>query len=587
MRWLLLPLALLVVASLAGLTPVAAQDAAGRLVLDDEAGDVAGPVPAAGVGFVDLTRVEVEATDAGLGVWITVASLQQDAVAQLGWELWLALEYDGDRFDVLLEPASTTLQPPDEVDRVLFGSVRATLLRMDDDARMADLTSAEHPATRTFNTTVPWDAITSRTGSNPAPGEPVRLLAGASAWTSLLLGTPHNPFPLGGVDAFVSRDDAAFPDGTFLSRPGAVGDLSLSTPMPIRFSNGEATTFVWPLTLTNRGSTDLTATLTVDSGDLPVLSPPSIQVPAGNATQFNVSVAVPFGHQHGAQHVIAVQAEASATQRVRLQLGIDYPAIAQPAGHHPRLYLHVGQSTLFQVKDIAFGVWMNTLEEEGVADAVIGGDANAVCPRAAPDLSNLLDWGTLWLVDLQPALRMGLAARVDEPATLDVVLDSLAATPAGAVHAQIFVATGPVEPFDLFQGNRTWGTTPLAAATGPGRTAVHVDIPLAAELARVAPNKASNLYLAVLVCPDLPPVAGSALTIVGQFASLLEASPFNLVAGGQLVLPLDEYHDAVPQDLAVDPTSGAAEPDGQARKQSPAPPLLAALALALLLRRRQ
>lgn len=567
-----------------------AQQASNGLTLVDAIGDVVGPVPAAGAGFVDLDTIAIQIDEAGLDVRVTVASLQTDGLAQLRWELWVALEYANERFDVLMEPSSTSAPLPEQVDRVLFGDVRASLVRMADLNRIAMLSSMQDPATRTFNATLPWSALVAANGASPSPGEPIRILAAGSAWTPLVLGAPHNPFPLGNPDGFLTRDDAAFPEGTFLSRPGAVGDLSLGTPLPMRFSNGEATTFVWPMNLTNRGSDALDVALALEAPGFIAALPASVHVAPGASSLFNVSVAVPFSHEHGTQRTFLLTAEASPTQRVRLQLGIDYPAIAQPSGHHSRLFLHVGQSTLLQTTAVPYGLWMNTLEEDGTVGAAIGSQGNGVCPRATPDATNFADWGMQWFVELQPALRMGLAARPQESASLDLELDARAALPAGDLHAQVFVAQSPVDEFELFQGNRTWGTVAVPATTGPERLGIHIDIPLSDDLAGVPPSNAHNLYLAILYCPELPGASSAALTVANQFASIVDAAAVNLVSGAQLLLPLDEYHDPVSTGTMDARPSGDAAQPATPGKASPAPGWafgLVLLALVALTRRRQ
>src|SRR5688500_15226310 len=190
-QWVAVALALAVAVLQA--PPASAQDAAGPegwVAVDDPAGDTQGPTPKEGAGFLDVTRAEAAATEAGLEVRVTVASLQTDPLAITDWELWLAFEYRGARFDAVVLPTTTTVDRPDEADQILFGDIRAFLWDAVDGEQVAPLATAADVPGRTFNATVPWELIVEPGGNSPSSGEAVRIVEGASAWTPILLGTP-------------------------------------------------------------------------------------------------------------------------------------------------------------------------------------------------------------------------------------------------------------------------------------------------------------------------------------------------------------------------------------------------------------
>jgi hypothetical protein len=541
----------LVLASLSAMPLVAAQDLGAGLAVDDPVGDTQGPLPAQGAGHLDIERAEAQAGEDGLAFRVTVASLQTDATALAGWELWLAFEYRETRFDLVVEPTSTTVDRPAEVDRILFGDVDAYLWRMDgeDGIRVADLGSDVDVAARTFNATVPWDLVVEAGGNSPNPGEPVRIVEAASGWIPTLLGTPHNPFIVSGVEPLVTGDVAPFPDGSFLTVPGAIGDLSLATPLATRFSNGEATTLHWPVEVANHGGRDLDVALDFSTPGAEGRAPPGVHLAAGEVRVVNVYATLPFAHQHGSQRSFLLTADSGAGDRATLRLGIDYPAVPQPAGHHPDLYLHGLVESLAGTLPLYGEQWMNTAEEDERSNAGQLGGGEGPCPGAVPHpLGGSLDWGTLWVFDLDPGLRMGLDGRMGETAGLDVTLVGAAAVPAGTMHARLALGGSDfLSDSELFQDNLSViASVAVAAKAGPSSALVHLDIPMPPELDLVPPSRDNNMRLALMFCLDAPEPAGFVVAVGSTLTNFVEAQPYSIATGGHLKLPLDEYHDAIP-----------------------------------------
>jgi hypothetical protein len=547
-------LALAILAASPAAWAQAPADPSAGVAVDDPAGDTHGPLAAEAAGHLDLTRAVALAGQDGLAFRATVASLQADGSAPFGWELWLAFEYRGTRFDLLLQPTATSVDPPDEVDRILFGDASGWLWRWtgpDDGERLAPVDVFVDVSARTFNATVPWEAVIEPGGNSPSPGEPVRILEAGSAWTPLLLGTPHNPFIVSGtgVEGLVSGDRAAFPDGTFLSVAGAVGDLSLATPLATRFSNGEATTLHWPVEVGNRGARDLDVALALDAPGAEGRSPPGVRLGPGETKVVNVYVTLPFAHDHGAVRTFTLTASSGGGDRATLRLGVDYPAIPQPAGHHPDLYLHGHVERIGGTVPLLGRGWMNTAEEDERSNAAqVGGD-QGVCPGSATQpLGGSLDWGTQWTFGLDPGLRMGLDGRLDQTASLDLMLQGKAAVPAGTLHARLVLGHRDYSTdLDLFQGNESLiASAAIPATPGPTAVPVHLDLPMPPELDLVPPSRDNDVRLVLLFCLDAPAPSGFAVAAAATFASLADAQPYSVLTGGHLRLPLEEYHDAIP-----------------------------------------
>ncbi len=515
-------------------------------VVEDPTGDTTGPIPAQALGFVDIVRGEAVVGESDLDVRIAVADLQLDGAGSVGWEMWLSFEYRDAAFDLVLFPISTTSPATPDLERILYGPVEARLYRMGESPQVvATFPFGVDPTSRTFNATLPWSLVDSG-GFAPRPGEPVRLVGFGSEWSGTGLGTAHNPDPLE-LPRPKGGDAAPFPDGTVATLPGAVGDLSLGTPQAVRYSNGEATTLHWPVEVTNHGSRDLDIRLEVTGRDGEARAPPGLRLEAGENRTVNVFATVPFSHQHGASRRFLLTADSSQGDRATLTLAVEYPAIAQPAGHHDTVWLHGAEEPFAGPLALPLDFWMNAAEEDSRGSAArLAGIDFWECPDAGELGPDYLSMGPEWIFRLDPALRIGLDARMGEVSRLDVTLAGEAALPPGTVYARALLV-GPSAPGEEPGfGNFTdpdVAVVPVAASTSP--VGVHLEFPLPASLDLVAPSTTENLGLLVLFCPDLPGPAAFGLTTAAAFGSFFR-SPLFLLAGGRWTLPLDEYHDAIP-----------------------------------------
>lgn len=561
------PALLLAMFLLLGLAPTGSAQPGGLplpppIVLEDPAGDLEGPAPDQGAGFVDVVRAEVTPGLEELGLKVTVADLTADAASGFQLEFWLAFEYRGVPYHFAIL-GQTSAPLPDEVRTTLVGDPYAVLYRMDEDfpPRLHEAPAGLDVAGRTWNATLPWAAIEGG-GYSPQPGEALRLVDVASLWDATLTSSPHQGAPLT-TTGITAADVAAFPEGTFLPVPGAVGDLALTTPLPVRSSNGEATTFHWPVEVINRGGRELDVTFELEADGAEGRVPPGLRLPPAASAVVNVFVTVPFAHQHGTLREFPLTARAGPGDQATLRLGVDYPAVAQPAGHHPDLYVHGAERHLFGAAQlpVPYGAWMNTLEDDEASTAQrIQPDfdncplpPDMPLPPPLPPVPSLGDLGSSWTIPLGPALAMGLDARLGETSGLDLELEAIAAMPAGRLHGRLMLASETFDGFGPFynQTDPARASVQVPSQPGPGSVALHLDLPTPASLDLVPPRRGENLVLGLIFCPDLPPPSGFGPGVATGFASILGQAPYALRPGAHLRLAVDEYHDIIPVDHAA------------------------------------
>lgn len=159
---------------------------------------------------------------------------------------------------------------------------------------------------------------------------------------------------------------ATLGDYTVERSPSGVGHLELTSPTPLRSSNGLATTYIFELTLHNLGAEPDAAFITVGTypTEWTISSPAYIQVGPRAKAVFPVAVSVPFTHLHGNETFVDIGATSERDPGIKAtqQIGVVWTKIPQPSGHHPDLYLHAGAAN---------EGWINTLLED--EEAVPGG----------------------------------------------------------------------------------------------------------------------------------------------------------------------------------------------------------------------
>ncbi len=191
------------------------------------------------------------------------------------------------------------------------------------------------------------------------------------------------------------------------------GDLFASTPDPVRWTNGEATTFVYTVTLHNRGANDDTVSVAVADapGNWDLAFSDQIKVPAGQSANATLLVTIPFGHQHGVLQQFRMDFTGG-HGRATASLGVYWPEIPQPAGHHDTIWFHSRPADRDPPFDTLFpGIWtwMNAAEPSvDTEDEGVPVPAFTVPSGTFAAFTQDTDGFAFWSFPLSPALRMGM-----------------------------------------------------------------------------------------------------------------------------------------------------------------------------------
>lgn len=381
--------------------------------------------------------------------------------------------------------------------------------------------------------------------------------------------------PLLGTDMRDHRGVDRLPDDGAVSFDVAIGlpqdGLRLHTPEPLRWSNGEATTYAYNLELWSEdGEQDVTWSV---DGLPPAwrIALPDLDRIGAAPQPVQVRVSVPFAHQHGVTETFALTAEGTAG-RAGIELGVHYPAVAQPSGHHPTLHIHTAPGEPYELDTVlqvlgsseARRTYMNTLEDDPDSD---GEGAPALFDGCGND--DCTEMRFRWNVPLVPGLAMGLAHEPGNEGTARI--DLSAAVPVDArMRGELIVTQATVNPFrDRIEG------TVIAAFDAQTSTDGSVEAPIVwGDDDRVPYDARNQLWLAITI--DTAP------TLVSQ----TPATP--VLMSGRLDLPLQEYHDGVASVHEAVPET-ATDEEAPTQVETPAvalPALLGCVALAGWRRRR-
>lgn len=461
----------------------------------------------------------------------------------------LAIVEEADRFDFIVElhPASATTFQSGIASLSVFVTLRDTdyevalrypsgglsggLFRIDNQTGIYDLVS-EIPVdvstdTLRFTGQVARELLTDASASIAFPGA---FLTKIYAQSSTLAA--------GGFGNEAISDSDRMPDtgygadyevqlGSF-----ARGSAKLLSPSPARASNGEAATYLFPVTARNEGSAPAAYQLEVveqPAGwqvQLPVVD---LTLQPGEDRNMPVLVSSLFRHQHGTSDTVLLRLTdlSDPGSVAELQLVIKYHATPQPAGHHNELYIHsripADLSPLNPVlQDQRVIAYMNTLAED---------DQDAAQPVRGGHIFLTSDV-YMWNIPLHPSLQMGLDFNVNATGLLRVPLTADIPIPGATLFGHLTYIGGEQivlgefarsAPFDLAREDTT--TVELIFTSLP-------------EADYVAYNGTASLMLDLFLDPGRP--AGRTAT----------ESPI-LLPGATLDLPLFEYRDPIDPILAA------------------------------------
>jgi hypothetical protein len=555
-------------------TPTMAQNAEGTpfVLLEDDPGDVAayaqaGPdevpttAPSGSFDAADLLGLSITETpsefqfnlalstlDGGPGDGI-LAGIEYTVTFRHVDNVYVLRMYSfGDEYYGAVEQMSTD---PDEP----FG------------AYVAEARVTPDAATSTLVAAVPRDAIVDSEGSAPYPGRVLDLfmvkagyLNGGGFYTPL----SGVPMPWAYVEDRMPEEgpsDVVLPITFGIAQSG---DLRLTSNEPFRASNGEEGTFVFRVNATNLASSPQTAEFVALSPPMgwDVRVPGVVRLDANETAEFPVIVHTAFGHKHGTATAFTLEL-ASQSDDVsvgRIQLGLRYPKIAQPAGHHDTVYFHNSDEGDDELRK-ALGLFNKALTGY---DYLTYPYLNTALPEDDPDddgtptpgmscesLRVQEDGDTVgttycWYLPLMPALEMGLDFDLGSLGAYSIPIHSLAPQPGARVQGRIvyYEPSEQVDPFYYFYEPPTVVATLLPSE----RAEIGVDQRVVFE-GIIQPEAAGDLLVYR---------RGAS---IGLELEILTGRPDNfflgprtepdLAPGGWMQLPLLEYADPVDEVFGI------------------------------------
>lgn len=472
---------------------------------------------------VDLTGLSAEETEEDLIFHLQVVDL--DTTAPGHDTLRIYFQYDDARYRAVIE----------RVGQVVGSSFNSYLEReyAPDQWDYQDWVRLQFDAQEeTYTVHVFRDAIANQQGVRPIPGHPLTAFYATGHATD-----DPNFFGIDELEsAYASYEDRmpdegesdAVIDPTFGIRQ--TGHAYLDSPEPIRDSNGEASTFVFRVGAHNLDEN--ADVFTFRFADVPEgwdvrMASTTVTIKGEEVVEVPIVVRTPFSHEHGNVTTFLVEMESRRDPAAvgRMEMGLNFLEIPQPAGHHDTVYLH------------GYNGWqltMNTLEDDP------NGDNESVQPEACwwmdyEEDTPLERTEYCWLVRLRPGLSMGLDFDLSRLGAFQTSVSSQLDLQNAELKGRLtwYGDTGEEDGYGeriLANLTVTDPKTIAAGATEPFETVV---VPTeAADL--VAYYGSADLYLQLKLTGD---------RIDEEFTSEMLAP--RMVPGGFMRLPLYEYSDPI------------------------------------------
>jgi hypothetical protein len=355
-------------------------------------------------------------------------------------------------------------------------------------------------------------------------------------------GDPVAEVPFQVVDRMPNQGrEGVFPVTKGLAQ---TGHARLQSAEPRRASNGEASTFVFSVTARNLG--DNSDVFTLSTRDVPsnwvvTLPQPVVELAGGDAAELPVVLSTPFAHQHGTftTFIVELTSVADPTSVGRVELGLTFLEVPQPAGHHDTLYFHsVAAEGFGGTFGTAFAgndgrVYMNAAEQhEGDSSVAVTGTQTGLNARNTQTSASYR-----WWIPLDPGLQMGLDFDITRPGKVVLPIETTMVQPGAQVSGRLVWvdADFPVTPNTVeLAAVATIGTFASDAADlGPdARRLYELDVAID-PVADLIPYKSSNNIILIVTLNTTRP------------GTVLAAEAPRLAPGGSLQLPLYEYHDPI------------------------------------------
>ncbi|MHB1260929.1 MAG: hypothetical protein ACYC2H_04355 [Thermoplasmatota archaeon] len=380
-------------------------------------------------------------------------------------------------------------------------------------------------------------------GATPFPGrslEGIRAEAHASLEDAQLIsiggsGGFQDVYPQRFVDE-MPDDPASSANLPVAIGPRQTGHARLTSDHPFRSSNGEATTMLFAVDAHNLGDAGDRFELTaepVPRGYSLTLPVPLVDIPAQSSLEVPVLLTMPFGHQHGAaaSFVLEMTSLSDGGSVGRIELGVRFLDIPQPAGHHDTVFLH--KSPTVGGVGPAFGWrtgYMNTLEDDP-------SDTKEPLHTSYLSVTDVGRFESRWMFPLKPYLDMGID--IDPAKTGHLRLPIGTAGPMRETTVEAFLRVAPGVDWPQ-EGILLASLEPLPARDIAPNSEVLIEGALVPEpgVGPVPPERGNNLWLEVVVTST-----GTMWSAAGEGAYI--------APGGSARLPLREWHDAVDEALAA------------------------------------
>lgn len=525
----LIPILLLIsTLALAG-TSAQESNAVERMELEDAAGDVEGVDSQEPFGFADIREFQFLGNTTTASISFQVAGDADASNLALSTEFVFEFEYQTEQFQWVIHQN-------DPLHMNVIGALStATLWRLDNEWQLIDNLEAPAYEGLTYTSSLDWETIRTSEQYFPGPGEVITPRSIFSHWDN----EPGDyKSPGGPLELIEAYDYVSIPADQLIILPSvATANIAFSTPNPVRYSNGEATTFHWPIQITNIGPTGIIEVSVIGPADFEFQAPPGFEFQEGGNRTLNVYATTPFRHEHGTTEQITVEI-IHASQINLFQLGIHYPLIPQPAGHHPTLYLHGEPEDAGEAATDEGKGWMNTMEEDLASTAALYSPTTDPCVNF-----NESPQGLFWMFPLQPGLLIGLDARIDERAKFSGSLElQNAVLPEGRLLAQFLTYHENTDDpfqfswFDYSSQSSITGEFEVPSQTGSAQIPFDLEVPIPEAYDWIEPGTDLNLALGVAFCPT----SGTASTILP-----VDQSGLYIQAGAMLDVPLNEFHDVL------------------------------------------
>lgn len=422
-------------------------------------------------------------------------------------------------------------------------------------------------ATATLTAAVPRNVLVDTQGSAPYPG---RVLDFFSVRAGFLneggFVTTGNgvTVPWAYVEDRMPKEgtaEVAFPVAFGIVQSG---DLSLSSEEPFRASNGEAGTFVFRVNATNLGAEEQVAEFVAVSAPAgwDVRVPGLVRLEPNETSEFPVIVRTAFNHLHGTATAFTVElaSQSDPSSIGRIQLGLRYPKIPQPAGHHNTVYLHnVDESDdplrqgvglvnyAISGYDYLTYPYMNTaLPEDDPDDDGTQAPGQTCQSLRVQDDGDQVGTTYCWDIPLSPGLEMGLDFDLATLGAYSIPIHSTLLQPGARVQGQLLYYT-PDQQIDPFY--YVYEAPTIVATLLPSeRTDIDLDERVVFEGAIQAEPEGD--YLAY--------ERGAGLVLHLEVLTSRADNPLfgphtepSLDVGGWLQLPLLEYEDPVDEVFGI------------------------------------